>query len=257
MPTMGNLHAGHLQLVEQAAQLADRVVATIFVNPSQFGAGEDLEAYPRTLQQDTDRLAALGTSLLFAPPESAIYLRDDGRETRVEVTGISNMLCGVSRPTHFAGVATVVCKLLNIVQPDVAVFGQKDFQQLLVIRRMVEDLFIPVEIVGAATVREPDGLAMSSRNGYLTAEERALAPVLFRELGRVGAALRAGNLDYHQLEQQAANAIRVAGMRPDYVQIRTADDLSQPQPDSRELVILVAAYLGRARLIDNLVVNLD
>ncbi len=194
VPTMGNLHAGHLTLVREARALADMVVASIFVNPLQFGAGEDLDAYPRTLEDDRRLLAGEGCDLLFTPRVDEVYPRGQAAQTRVEVPGLSDILCGARRPGHFVGVSTVVCKLFNMVQPNLALFGEKDFQQLLVIRRMVEDLAMPVEIVGVPTVRESDGLAMSSRNGYLTAEERARAPVLYRVLtgGRGwGAARRA------------------------------------------------------------------
>jgi pantoate--beta-alanine ligase len=257
VPTMGNLHAGHLQLVARAAQLADRVVVSIFVNPMQFGAGEDLAAYPRTLQRDAEELAGLSTSLLFTPAESTVYLRPKEQETRVEVCAISDILCGAARPGHFVGVATVVCKLFNMVQPHLALFGEKDFQQLLVIRRMVEDLFLPIEIVGVATVREADGLAMSSRNGYLTADERRRAPALYRVLLQLAEAIRGGNRDFVGLQQQAANTLQQQGLRADYIQIRRASDLAEPQPGDRELVILAAACLGKARLIDNVALTVD
>ena len=257
VPTMGNLHAGHLALVERARELADRVVVSIFVNPMQFGEGEDFGAYPRTLQQDAEQLEAIDTSLLFAPAVATVYRRERQHETSVEVRALSDILCGATRPGHFVGVATVVCKLFNMVQPDLAVFGEKDFQQLLVIRRMVEDLFIPVEIVGVATVREADGLAMSSRNGYLTAEHRELAPMLYRTLQRTADAIREGARDFAALQRQAQQALEQAGLRPDYISIRRSDDLAEAGPDDRELVILAAVYLGKARLIDNLTLALD
>lgn len=256
VPTMGNLHSGHLELVARAAQLADRVLVSIFVNPMQFGEGEDFGAYPRTLQRDSEQLESVGTSLLFTPAVATVYRRPREQETRVEVCGISDILCGATRPGHFVGVATVVCKLCNMVQPDLALFGEKDFQQLLVIRRMVQDLFIPVEIVGVATVREADGLAMSSRNGYLTKEQRDRAPALYRTLRRMADAMRAGERDFAAIERQAEEALRQAGLRPDYVQVRRFEDLAETGPDDRELVILAAVYLGKARLIDNLALTL-
>ncbi|WP_462322532.1 pantoate--beta-alanine ligase, partial [Halochromatium sp.] len=192
VPTMGNLHAGHLSLIRLASERADRVVATVFVNPLQFGAGEDFDAYPRTLEHDSDMLRDAGCDLLFAPSELEVYPRGRDRQTFIEVPGLSDLLCGASRPGHFRGVATVVAKLFNMVQPELAIFGEKDFQQLLVIRRMVEDLNLPVEVVGAPIVRERDGLAMSSRNAYLSAAERAIAPRLQACLAEAVARLRAG-----------------------------------------------------------------
>ncbi|MEJ2393621.1 MAG: pantoate--beta-alanine ligase [Candidatus Thiodiazotropha sp.] len=252
VPTMGNLHAGHLDLMAEARRRADRVVASIFVNPMQFGAGEDFDAYPRTLEADKSKLTEAGVDLLFAPTASIIYPKGAEQQTRVEVPGVSDILCGASRPGHFVGVATVVCKLFNMVQPDLAVFGEKDFQQLMVIRRMVADLAIPIEIVGKSTVRESDGLAMSSRNGYLSAEERAKAPQLYRTLQATAAALQDGNRDYNELEAKAEKALQDAGFRPDYYAIRRAEDLEMPQETEENLVILAAAYLGTTRLIDNL-----
>lgn len=252
VPTMGNLHAGHLDLMAEARRRADRVVASIFVNPMQFGAGEDFDAYPRTLEADKSKLIDAGVDLLFAPSASIIYPKGADQQTRVEVPGISDVLCGASRPGHFVGVATVVCKLFNMVQPDLAVFGEKDFQQLMLIRRMVADLAIPIEIVGKSTVRESDGLAMSSRNGYLSVEERAKAPQLYRTLQATAAALQDGNRDYNGLEAEAEKALQDAGFRPDYYAIRRAEDLEMPQETEENLVILAAAYLGTTRLIDNL-----
>lgn len=256
VPTMGNLHRGHLRLVERARELAERVVVSIFVNPLQFGEGEDLEAYPRTPEEDAASLQQGGVDLLFLPAEREIY--PDGRDgvTFVEVPGLSSILCGASRPGHFRGVATVVCKLLNIVQPDVACFGQKDFQQLAVLRRMVRDLNLPLEIVGVPTVREADGLALSSRNGYLSAEERRLAPALYRTLQALAGRLHAGEQDYTLLEQQGLAQLEQAGLQADYLAIRRADDLQPPGAGERRLVILAAAYLGRARLIDNVLIEL-
>lgn len=251
VPTMGNLHAGHIALVRRAREQVPRVVSSVFVNPLQFGPAEDLDAYPRTLERDRALLAQAGCDLLFAPAVATMYPRGQAVQTRVEVPEISDILCGACRPGHFVGVATVVCKLLNMVQPDLALFGEKDFQQLLVIRRMVEDLALPVEVQGVATVREPDGLAMSSRNGYLTAAERIQAPALYRALRAAAEGLTAGR-DPRTVEQEAAAAIAAAGLRPDYVSVRRARDLGIPDAADRELAVLAAAYLGRARLIDNL-----
>ncbi len=251
VPTMGNLHAGHLALVAEARRLAERVVVSIFVNPLQFGPQEDFAAYPRTLARDQELLAGAGTDLLFAPTVEAVYPRGQAEQTRVEVPGISDILCGASRPGHFVGVATVVCKLFNMVQPDLAVFGEKDFQQLQVIRLMTLDLSLPVAVHGLATVREADGLAMSSRNGYLTAEERARAPALYQTLRRCAERLRQGQ-DIATVEGQAGEEIAAAGFGPDYFSVRRAADLALPQAGDRELVVLAAARLGRARLIDNL-----
>ena len=255
VPTMGNLHAGHLSLVKEARKIADRVVASIFVNPLQFGAGEDFENYPRTFERDSEMLIEEGTDLLFAPPVEVMYPKPQADQTRVEVPGLSELLCGAHRPGHFVGVATVVCKLFNMVQPDIAVFGNKDYQQLMVIRRMVEDLAMPVAIVGVETMREADGLAMSSRNGYLGAQERALAPMLYRTLGDLAVRLGDGEDDFYRLEEEAAAALDGAGFRTDYIAIRRASDLLDPVPGDTELVILAAAYLGKARLIDNIEVT--
>lgn len=252
VPTMGNLHDGHLELVRRGRALAPRVVVSIFVNPLQFGAGEDLASYPRTLERDAGLLEAVGADLLFAPSVGEMYPRPAPEQTRVEVPGLSDILCGASRPGHFVGVATVVCKLLNMVQPQVALFGEKDFQQLAVIRRMVEDLCVPVQILGVPTVREPDGLAMSSRNGYLTAAERRQAPALYRALQAAAAALATGAADPEAVARQAAAAIDAAGLRTDYVSVRRPGDLASAGAGDADLVVLAAAYLGRARLIDNL-----
>ncbi len=251
VPTMGNLHEGHLALVRRARELANQVVVSIFVNPLQFGQGEDFDGYPRTLEADTRLLAAEGVDSLFTPSVTAMYPKPQAQQTRVEVPGLSDILCGASRPGHFAGVATVVCKLFNLVRPDVALFGQKDYQQLLVIRRMVDDLAMPLEIVGVPTVREADGLAMSSRNGYLTEAERARAPALYRVLLDTAAQLKASG-DVFELERAACSAIDAAGLRTDYLAIRRQQDLQPSQPGDRALVILAAAWLGQARLIDNL-----
>ena len=255
VPTMGNLHAGHLSLVREARKIADRVVVSIFVNPLQFGAGEDFENYPRTLELDAGMLEGEGTDLLFAPPVELMYPKPASEQTLVKVPGISELLCGAHRPGHFVGVATVVCKLFNMVQPDIALFGKKDFQQLMVIRRMVEDLAMPVRVVGIDTYRESDGLAMSSRNGYLEPEERAMAPVLYRVLSGLAEKLRQGNEDYAGLQSQAVRELDENGFRTDYVAIRRAEDLLEPAPDEANLVVLIAAYLGKARLIDNIEVS--
>ena len=256
IPTMGNLHAGHLRLVEHARDLAARTVASIFVNPTQFGPNEDFAGYPRTLDDDRRQLESVGLDLLFAPTVVAIYPRPLEDMTQVLVPGLSQMLCGTSRPIHFRGVATVVTKLFNLVQPDVAVFGEKDWQQLVVIRRMATDLDLPVEIVGVPTVRETDGLAMSSRNRYLTPEERRNAPTLYAALTACAERLRAGERDCAALAADARTRLTAAGFRPDYFEIRRADDLQPPAAEDRELRVLAAAWLGRARLIDNVPVTL-
>ena len=255
VPTMGNLHRGHLALVRAARGMADRVVVSIFVNPLQFGAGEDFANYPRTMDADSTMLKGEGADLLFAPTPATMYPRPQEQQTRVEVPGLSALLCGHSRPGHFVGVATVVCKLFNMVQPDIALFGKKDYQQLMVIRRMVEDLAMPVRVVGMHTVREADGLAMRSRNGYLHQQERAIAPVLYRVLTGLAAELRRGSDDYAGLQAQAAVELNENGFRTDYIAVRRADDLAEPAAGEPRLVVLAAAYLGRARLIDNIEVE--
>ena len=256
VPTMGNLHAGHVSLVEIAAQRADFVVASIFVNPLQFGAGEDLDTYPRTLAADQDKLLAAGCHLLFHPDVAEIYPHGMGDQTRVSVPGVSEGLCGASRPGHFEGVATVVTKLFNMVQPDLAVFGEKDYQQLAVIRALVQDLNMPIQIIGAPTQRAEDGLALSSRNGYLSDEQRATAPALYRGLQTIAEELRRGARDYARLIETTQAQQRTAGFIPDYLEIRNAVNLRPAQVDDHHLVILTAAQLGSTRLIDNLVVEL-
>lgn len=256
VPTLGNLHRGHLELVVRARALGERVVVTIFVNPLQFGEDEDLDAYPRTLQADVAKLTAAETDLLFAPPLQEVYARSNEQQTRVEVPILSEILCGASRPGHFMGVATIVCKLFNMVQPDIAVFGEKDRQQLMVIQRMVADLSIPVRIESHATVRDADGLALSSRNTYLTPEQRQQAPALYRTLRTTAEAIDKGRRDYPELEQEAELTLRAAGFSPDYFSIRNAVDLSEATEDDSSLAVFAAAYLGKARLIDNLLVNL-
>jgi len=252
VPTMGNLHAGHVSLLEAAKQHGERFVASIFVNPMQFGPNEDFNHYPRTPQRDTGMLAAAGCDLMFTPDLAEMYPNGADLAARVEVPGISEILCGKFRPGHFQGVATVVAKLFNIVTPDVAIFGEKDFQQLVVIRRMTADLCLPVRIVGAPTVRESDGLAMSSRNQYLTAEERRIAPIIYRELTRARDALLAGARDFARLDALGARALEAAGFTVDYFCVRDRLTLDAPRPGAHELVILAAARLGRARLIDNI-----
>lgn len=255
VPTMGNLHSGHVALVTRAKTRADFVVASIFVNPLQFGPNEDLASYPRTLAADQDKLAAAGCDLLFAPNVDEMYPNGQAMQTRVSVPGVSEGLCGGSRPGHFDGVATVVTKLFNMVQPDVAVFGQKDFQQLAVIRTLVRDLNLPIEIIGEPTVRAEDGLALSSRNGYLDADQRARAPHLHRALKALGEAIEAGRTDHAELIEQALAELREAGLRPDYLEIRDALTLGPARADSTELVLVAAAFLGTTRLIDNLIVR--
>lgn len=256
VPTMGNLHAGHIALIKKAGQRADFVVASIFVNPLQFGPNEDLASYPRTLTADQDKLFEAGCHLLFAPSVEEMYPHGQALQTIVRVPGVSEGLCGGSRPGHFDGVSTVVSKLFNMVLPDLAVFGQKDFQQLAVIRTMVRDLNMPVQIIGEPIVRAEDGLALSSRNGYLTADQRATAPVLFRTLQQLADAIRNGERDYSALLASGHQLLQTAGLRPDYLEIRNALDLRPVTADSRELVILAAAYLGKTRLLDNLLVNI-
>ncbi|MFE8071361.1 pantoate--beta-alanine ligase [Marinobacteraceae bacterium S3BR75-40.1] len=256
VPTMGNLHEGHLSLVKEACVQGDFVVASIFVNPMQFGPNEDLDAYPRTLQEDQEKLSEAGCDLVFAPPVSEVYPEGMGHQTQVSVPDITELHCGASRPGHFTGVATVVTMLFNMVQPDSAIFGQKDFQQLAVIRKMVRDLFMPVKIVGAATVREKDGLAMSSRNGYLSEDERARAPALYRCLSQTADAIKAGNRNFGQLQQDANETLKAQGFEPDYFNIVHRDTLRPAAADDPHIAILAAAKLGTTRLIDNVTVDL-
>jgi len=255
VPTMGNLHLGHLELVKQARRRADRVVVTVFINPMQFGKEEDFGNYPRTLEKDFTLLEGVSVDLLFAPPVDEIYPHGVINQTVVRVPIFSDMLCGIVRPGHFSGVATVVCKLFNMVQADIALFGEKDFQQLLVIRHMVKDLCIPIEIIGVQTVREEDGLALSSRNSYLSTEERTRAPLLYRVMREAATAINAGVNDYAALEKDGEEKLINAGFSPDYCSIRNVVDLSKPNNSEQELVILVAAKLGQTRLIDNLQVT--
>ena len=258
VPTMGNLHEGHLALVDAAHRHADKVIASIFVNPMQFGLSEDIDNYPRTLAQDKESLIKVNTDLLFTPTAEIIYPKGVGENSYVEVPNISDLYCGASRPGHFRGVATVVCKLFNLVQPDFACFGSKDYQQLQVIQTMVEDLSMPVEIIPVEIIREKSGLAMSSRNGYLTPEELAIAPVLSKTLQWLDAELRKSHQprDYAALIMQASEKIDNAGMKTDYINLCHAKTLAPVTPNDKDIVILAAAYLGKARLIDNLPVNL-
>lgn len=251
VPTMGNLHAGHGSLVSAARERCDRIVVSIFVNPLQFGPNEDFDAYPRTPEEDRKLLEALDVDVLFMPTVEEIYPRGQQTTARVHVPELEGILCGAFRPGHFMGVATVVTKLLNLVQPDVALFGEKDFQQLMIIRRAAEDLCMPVEIVGLPTTREADGLAMSSRNRYLTPEQRALAPHIFAALERAREQLEKGRTDFDAIEREGMSALQAAGFRPDYFAVRDAETLALPTRDSKNLVVLTAARMGRARLIDN------
>lgn len=251
VPTMGNLHAGHGSLVSRASELAEHVIVSIFVNPLQFGPNEDFAAYPRTPEDDKNLLRSLQAELLFAPEVQDIYPQGQESTARVHVPGLEDILCGAFRPGHFMGVATVVTKLLNLVQPDVALFGEKDFQQLMIIRRAATDLCMPVEIVGVPTTREADGLAMSSRNRYLLPEQRAVAPKIFEALEHARTAVESGSTEYTGLEKTGAEALIQAGFRPDYFAIRDAHTLQPPDGVSKDLVILTAARIGRARLIDN------
>jgi pantoate--beta-alanine ligase len=252
VPTMGNLHAGHASLIGAAHQHGSRVVASVFVNPLQFGPNEDYAAYPRTPHEDAALLEAHGVDALLLPSVEEMYPRGTASSTVVEVPGISDILCGAFRPGHFAGVATVVVKLLNLVHPDVAIFGEKDYQQLTIIRRAVEDLCLPVRIVGAPTVRAEDGLALSSRNRYLDDGERTIAPELYRALDHARRRLVAGDTDLVSIEAEGLESLRAAGFRPDYFEVRVAGTLDRPHGPDVDVVVLAAARLRRARLIDNL-----
>jgi pantoate--beta-alanine ligase len=251
VPTMGSLHAGHLALVRRARREADYVVVSLFVNPLQFGPNEDYGRYPRTLARDRQMLADEGVDLLFCPETDEMYVRPLGETTRVEVPGLSEVFCGASRPGHFAGVTTVVSMLFHLFQPELAVFGQKDYQQLLIIRRMVEDLRMPVRVLLEPTVREPDGLAMSSRNAYLTPAERERAPLLYRTLCDTRARLESGERDFDALESGAVRRLGERGFGPEYFAIRRAGDLGAPAAADTDLVVLAAARLGQSRLLDN------
>lgn len=252
VPTMGNLHEGHMELVRHAQTLGERVIVSIFVNPTQFNRPDDLANYPRTLDKDMEKLISVGCDAVFTPDAQTMY-PTGGLATRVIVPGISDILEGEKRPGHFTGVATIVCKLFNLVQPDVALFGQKDFQQLMVIRQMAEDLNMPIEIIGLPTVRESDGLAMSSRNNYLTPEQRAIAPRLQQVLQSTLKRLNSGEYEnYIELQQWAMDQLNQQGFKAEYIEIRRAIDLLPPNTEDTDLVLLASAWLGKARLIDNL-----
>ena len=250
VPTMGNLHDGHISLIKEARARCDVVVVSIFVNPTQFGPNEDFDRYPRTLDADAAALVDAGTDLLFAPSVDEMYPLGQN-QTWVDVDGLGDYLCGASRAGHFRGVTTVVSKLFNIVQPDVAVFGEKDFQQLAILRRMSEELLFPIKIVGASTSRESDGLARSSRNGFLNESERTLAPQLYKTLQQLKADIEAGESDYQELESRYRDSLEQAGFQVDYLTVANARSLAPASADDTDLVVAVAAKLGNTRLIDN------
>lgn len=256
VPTMGSLHAGHLSLVTLAREHAERVVVSIFVNPTQFGQGEDFEKYPRTLERDKRRLKNSGADLIFAPDVETMYPFGIENATMVSVPHLTANFCGASRPGHFDGVTTVVARLFAMVQPDAAIFGQKDYQQQLVIRYMAEDMSLPINIITGETVREDDGLAMSSRNSYLSEEERAVAPKLYETLQFIGKELQNGRRNFEDLEEVARQRLGDAGFDVDYFAIRRALNLEMPDRDCDDLVVLTAAKLGGARLIDNIIVTI-
>lgn len=256
VPTMGNLHDGHMTLVDEARARADVVVVSIFVNPMQFERPDDLARYPRTLQEDSEKLTRRGVDLVFAPAPAAVYPQGLEQQTYVDVPGISSILEGASRPGHFRGVSTIVSKLFNLVQPDLACFGEKDYQQLALIRKMVADMGYDIDIVGVPTVRAKDGLALSSRNGYLTAEERKTAPQLSKIMNALAQQLANGERHVEALLEQTAEQLRAAGFTPDELFIRDADSLQPLTVDSQRAVVLMAAWLGKARLIDNQQVDL-
>ncbi|EKL4954662.1 pantoate--beta-alanine ligase [Escherichia coli] len=256
VPTMGNLHDGHMKLVDEAKARADVVVVSIFVNPMQFDRLEDLARYPRTLQEDCEKLNKRKVDLVFAPSVKEIYPNGTETHTYVDVPGLSTMLEGASRPGHFRGVSTIVSKLFNLVQPDIACFGEKDFQQLALIRKMVADMGFDIEIVGVPIMRAKDGLALSSRNGYLTAEQRKIAPGLYKVLSSIADKLQAGERDLDEIIAIAGQELNEKGFRSDDIQIRDADTLLEISENSKRAVILVAAWLGDARLIDNKIVEL-
>lgn len=256
VPTMGNLHDGHMKLVDEAKARADVVVVSIFVNPMQFDRPEDLARYPRTLQEDCEKLNKRKVDLVFAPSVKEIYPNGTETHTYVDVPGLSTMLEGASRPGHFRGVSTIVSKLFNLVQPDIACFGEKDFQQLALIRKMVADMGFDIEIVGVPIMRAKDGLALSSRNGYLTAEQRKIAPGLYKVLSSITDKLQAGERDLDEIIAIAGQELNEKGFRSDDIQIRDADTLLEIAENSKRAVILVAAWLGDARLIDNKIVEL-
>ncbi|RSD32651.1 pantoate--beta-alanine ligase [Vibrio pectenicida] len=256
VPTMGNLHEGHLTLMRKAREHADIVVASIFVNPMQFDRSDDLNNYPRTLEEDLNKLSTEGIELVFTPDPEVIYPNGTDKQSFIDVPGLSNILEGISRPGHFRGVATVVTKLFNIVQPDVALFGEKDFQQLTIIQKMTVDLAMDITVISVPTVREMDGLAMSSRNNLLTMDERQRAPVLARTMRWISSAIRGGRDDYASIIEDANDQLRAAGLQPDEIFIRDSKNLSGVTTESTQAVILMSAFLGQARLIDNQVVDL-
>jgi len=257
VPTMGNLHDGHMSLIRRATKEGDVIVSSIFVNPMQFSANEDLERYPKTLEEDKRLLEANGCHYLFAPDALEMYPDGKRSQTQIEVVGLSDILCGASRPGHFVGVSTVVTKLFNMVQPDCAIFGNKDFQQLKVIEDMVRDLSSNVRVIGVDTARNDDGLAMSSRNGYLTEEERRIAPAMYQTLLWAKEALITNSASHEDIREQAQQKLEAAGFRRDYFEIRAQNNLQIPSEEEKRLVILAAAYLGNARLIDNLRLELE
>ncbi|MFO7786226.1 MAG: pantoate--beta-alanine ligase [Halospina sp.] len=257
VPTMGNLHPGHLALVEEARQKADIVVTSIFVNPLQFGPNEDLDSYPRTLAEDQEKLESRGNDLVFAPSAREVYPNGIEYHTHITVPVITELHCGASRPGHFTGVATVVTLLFNMVQPDLAVFGEKDFQQLAVIRKLTRDLFLPIEILGVPTYREPDGLAMSSRNNYLSESDRARAVRLYQMLCWARDAIQEGRRDYSTLSDEAIRTLDHEGFHPDYFNIVNTETLEPADRKDARITILAAAWLGQTRLIDNLSLTLD
>ncbi|ENW4943239.1 pantoate--beta-alanine ligase [Salmonella enterica] len=257
VPTMGNLHDGHMKLIDEAKDRADVVVTSIFVNPMQFDRPDDLARYPRTLQEDCEKLNKRKVDYVFAPAVEEIYPQGLEGQTYVDVPGLSTMLEGASRPGHFRGVSTIVSKLFNLVQPDIACFGEKDFQQLALIRKMVADMDYDIEIIGVPIMRAKDGLALSSRNGYLTAEQRKIAPGLFKVMSSIGEKLQAGERDLDEMIAIAAQELNEKGFRADDIQIRDADTLLELTENSKRAVILMAAWLGQARLIDNKIIGLS
>lgn len=255
VPTMGNLHRGHLSLVDVAREKADLVIVSIYVNPIQFGENEDFSNYPRTLGTDSYALCQRDVDFVYTPSTRDLFVDNNLSAVQVNVPALSGILCGKYRPGHFEGVATVVAKFFNLVQPDIAIFGQKDYQQLKVIEQMVQHLQFPIEIIGASTVREEDGLAMSSRNQYLNDAERVVAPELYRELLHIKAAVESGATDFSELEIKATTQLTEAGFKPDYISVRNAQTLENPESPRDSLVVLGAAWLGDTRLIDNIVIK--
>lgn len=256
IPTMGHLHDGHIALVRKAREQADVVIVSIFINPMQFEKPEDYSTYPRTLEEDIAKLQNESVHMLFTPQVEALYPNGIEQHSHVEITGLSNILEGNLRPGHFQGVATIITKFFNIIQPDIACFGEKDYQQLVLIQKMVSDLSFPIEIIQVPTVREMDGLAMSSRNSQLTVDERQRAPVLAKTLRWMSSQIRGGRTDYSELVQDAKDQLRAAGLEPDEIYIRDAIHLSYINEHTPRIVILAAVYLGQIRLIDNLSVDI-